>query len=326
MIIEWTSLFARAVAVLGFTLVFPLIAFAQNYPTKPITLIVPFAAGGGSDLVSRLIAKHLSERIGQTVVIENRGGAGGNIGMNAGSRAPADGYTLTVLTQNITVNPHMYKEMPFDPLNGFQLVTNMVKYASMLVSFPGLPAKTVGELIAYGKANPNALTGGHGGIGGQAHLGMVMLAKMAGINITFVSYRGEGPVLVDLLTGRTQLTVQSIGGLGDHVRSGKLRALGVTSTTRSLLYPDIPAVAETVPGYELTGWYGVGAPVGTPIPIVNRLRDEIRAVLEMPEVRKDLIARGFEPLGDTPAEFKKQLQADYDRMKTLIQEAGIKPN
>ena len=251
-------------------------SYAQDYPSKPITLIVPFAAGGGSDLVSRIVAKHLGERLGQTIVIDNRGGAGGNIGMTAGSRAAADGYTLTTITQNIAVNPHMYKQMPFDSLNGFQLVTNMVKYASMLVSYPELPAKTVAEFIAYGKANPNALTGGHGGIGGQAHLGMLMFAKMAGIKIEYAPYRGEGPVLVDLMSGRTQLTVQSMGGLGDYVKSGKLPALGVTSTKRSPLFPNIPTVAETLPGYELTGWYGIGAPPGTPMPIVIKLRNEIR--------------------------------------------------
>jgi tripartite-type tricarboxylate transporter receptor subunit TctC len=298
----------------------------QDYPTKPITLIVPFAAGGGSDLVGRLIAKHLGDRIGQTVVIENRGGAGGNLGMAAGSRAAPDGYTLTLLTQNITVNPHMNANMPFDPLNGFQPVTNMVQYASMLVSYPGLPAKTVTEIVSFGKANPKALNAGHGGIGGQAHLGMLMFAKMAAINIELVSYRGEGPVLVDLISGRTQLTIQSIGGLGNHLQSGTLNALGFTGAKRSPLFPNIPTVAEGVPGYELTGWYGIGAPPGTPMAIVTKLRNEIKAVLDMPEVKKDLIERGFDPVGDTPEEFGKTLRADYAKMKTLIEEAGIKPN
>ena len=188
-----TTIVATAFAVCLLPLGMPELALAQEYPTRPITLIVPFAAGGGSDLVSRLVAKHLGERLGQTIVIDNRGGAGGNLGMTAGSRATPDGYTLTTVTQNITVNPHMYKQMPFDALNGFQLVTNVVKYASMLVSYPGLPATNPAELIAYSKKNPNSLTGGHGGIGGQAQLGMVMFAKMAGLNIEYVAYRGEGP-------------------------------------------------------------------------------------------------------------------------------------
>ena len=288
---------------------------------------MPVAVLPTAKSLSAFSLKPQSDRLlGQTIVIDNRGGAGGNIGMTAGSRAAPDGYTLTTITQNIAVNPHMYKQMPFDPLNGFQPVTNLVKYASMLVSYPGLPAKNVAELIAYGKANPNALTGGHGGIGGQAHLGMLMFAKMAGIKIEYVPYRGEGPVLADLMSGRTQLTVQSIGGLGDYVESGKLRALGVTSTKRSPLYPNIPAVAETVPDYELTGWYGIGAPPGTPMPIVIKLRNEIKAVLDSPEVRKDFIARGYEIVGDTPEEFAKQLRSDYQKMKTLIEEAGIQPN
>ncbi len=326
MIAGSTSLIARAIAFSAFGLLALGSAHAQDYPTKPITLIVPFAAGGGSDLVSRLVGKHLGERLGQTVVIENRGGAGGNIGMTAGSRAAPDGYTLTIITQNITVNPHMYKQMPFDPLNGFQLVTNIVKYASMLVSYPGLPAKNVAELIAHAKTLPAGLTGGHGGIGGQGHLGMLMFGKMAGVKIEYVSYRGEGPVLVDLISGRTHLTVQSIGGLGDHHKAGTLRALGVTSLKRSPLFPDIPTVAETVPGYELTGWYGIGAPPGTPMPIVNKLRNEIRAVLQIPAVRDDFLSKGYELVADTPEEFGRQLRGDYQKMKAIIEEAGIKPD
>jgi tripartite-type tricarboxylate transporter receptor subunit TctC len=299
-------------------------AQAQDYPTKPITLIVPFAAGGGSDLVSRLVMKHLGERLGQSIVIDNRGGAGGNLGMAAGSRAAPDGYTLTVITQNITVNPHMYRQMPFDPLGAFQLITTMVKYASMLVAYPGLPATTVAELVAYGRER--GLTGGHGGVGGQGHLGMLMLARLGGVKIEMVSYRGEGPVLVDLIAGRTELTVQSIGGLGNHLETGTLRGLAVTALERSPLLPAVPAVAETLPGYDLTGWYGIGAPPGTPLPIVGRLRDEISAVLALPEVRKELLQRGFEPVGDTPAEFARQLHGDYRKMQLLIEDSGIKPN
>lgn len=300
-------------------------SYAQDYPTRPITLIVPFAAGGGSDLVSRIVAKHLGDRLGQTVVVDNRGGAGGNIGMAAGSRATPDGYTITTVTQNMTVNPHMYKQMPFDALHGFQLVTNMVKYASMLVSYPDLPAKNVSELISYGKTNPKSLIGGHGGIGGNAHLGMLLLAKTAGVEIQYVPYRGEGPVLADLMSGRTQITVQSLGGLGGYIESGKLRALAVTSTKRSPLFPDVPTVAETIPGFEHTGWYGIGVPVGTPMAIVLKLHREITAVLKSPEVQKDFIARGYEIVGDTPEQFTEQLISDYKKMKTLIEEAGIQP-
>jgi tripartite-type tricarboxylate transporter receptor subunit TctC len=300
-------------------------SYAQDYPNRAITLIVPFAAGGGSDLVSRIVAKHLAVRLGQSVVVDNRGGAGGNLGMAAGSRAAPDGYTITTVTQNMAVNPHMYKKMPFDALNGFQLVTNMVKYASMVVSYPELPAKNIPELIAYGKANPTALTGGHGGVGGNAHLGMLLLAKTAGIEIQYVPYRGEGPVLTDLMSGRTQLTVQSLGALGGYIEAGKLRALAVTSAKRSPLFPDVPTVAEAIPGYEQTGWYGIGVPAGTPMPIVLKLHREITAVLNSPEVQKDFIARGYEVVADTPEQFTEQLNNDYQKMKALIEGAGIQP-
>jgi tripartite-type tricarboxylate transporter receptor subunit TctC len=297
------------------------------WPSRPITLIMPFAAGGGSDFVSRLVAQGLSARLGQPIAVENRGGAGGNIGFAAGARAAPDGYTLTTITQNITVNPHMYRDLPFDPVQDFQPVTIMTEVGSVLVVNARLPVRTLPELIDYARANPRAVTAGNGGIGGQAMLSIELLASMAGIEITQVTYRGEGPVMNDLLAGQVQLTVQGFGGLDieGHLRSGALRAIAVTSGRRSPLLPDVPTIAETVPGFRIVGWYGIAVPPRTPQPIVQRLHDEIRAVLAEPEVAQRLTSRGLVLGKHTPEAFAAVIRADLERYGQIIGAAGIRP-
>jgi tripartite-type tricarboxylate transporter receptor subunit TctC len=297
------------------------------WPSRPITLVMPFAAGGGSDFVSRIVAQGLSARLGQPIAVDNRGGAGGNIGFAAGARAAPDGYTLTTITQNITVNPHMYRDMPFDPVRDFQPVTVMTEVGSVLVVSSRIPVRTLPELIEYARANPRALTAGNGGIGGQAMLSIALLASMAGIEITQVTYRGEGPVMNDLLAGQVQLTVQGFGGLDieGHLRSGALRAIAVTSERRSPLLPDVPTIAETIPGFRIVGWYGIAVPASTPRPILQRLHDEIRAVLAEPEVARRLTARGL-VLGDhTPEAFAAVIRDDLERYRQIIVAAGIQP-
>ena len=299
-------------------------ADAQDYPSRPITLIVPFPPGGGSDLASRLIANEMSKGLGQRIVIENKAGAGGNIGFNAGAKAAPDGYTITTITQNITVNPHLLKEMPFDPLKDLLPIGVMVQVYSMLVATPSLPVSNVAELIAYGKARPGTLTGGHGGVGGQAHLSMLLLANAAGFKAEWIPYKGEAPVLLDLIGGRTSMTVQSLGGLGQHVQTGRLKALAVTSPTRMPQYPNVPAIAETLPGFEVAGWYGLAAPAGTPAAVVKRLSEQLRVVLDNPEVRKSLTEMGFVIKPHSPAEFGSLINSDYRRIQKLVADAGIK--
>ena len=300
-------------------------AQGQDYPNRPITLIVPFAPGGGSDLASRLVANELSKALGQRIVIENKGGAGGNIGFAAGAKAAPDGYTLTTITQNITVNPHLTKDMPLDPLKDLQPIGVMVQVYSMLVTTPSLPVTNVAELVAFGKSRPGALTGGHGGVGGQAHLSMMLLANAAGFKAEYVPYRGEAPVLLDLIAGRTSMTVQSLGGLGQHVQTGKLRPIAVTSPTRMPQYPNVPAIAETIAGFEVAGWYGLAAPAGTPAPIVRRISEQLRLVLEQPELRKALSEMGFVVKPNSPDEFGALIRNDYRRIQKLVADAGIKP-
>jgi tripartite-type tricarboxylate transporter receptor subunit TctC len=316
-----------AAAALG-TLALPWHAAAQPaWPNRPITLVMPFAAGGGSDFVSRVVAQRLSARLGQSITVDNRGGAGGNIGFAAGARAAPDGYTLTTITQNITVNPHMYRDMPFDPVRDFQPVAIMTEVGSVLVVNARVPVRNVAELIAYAKANPRAITGGNGGIGGQAQLSMDLLASMAGIQITQATYRGEGPVMNDLLANQVQITVQGFGGLdiGAHLQSGALRALAVTSDRRSPLLPDVPTVAETLPGFRIVGWYGIAVPAATPRPIVERLHAEIIAVLAEPEVAQRLTSRGLVLGSHAPEQFAAVIRDDLERYRQIIASAGIQP-
>lgn len=306
----------------------PRMASAQApWPNRPLTLVNAFAAGGGSDFVTRIVAQRLAVRLGQPVTVENRGGAGGNIGFAAGARAAADGYTITNTTQNITVNPYMYREMPFDPVRDFQHVTIMTEVGSVLVVNSRVPARTLSELIEYAKTNPRGLTAGNGGIGGQAMLTIELLASMAGIRIEQATYRGEGPVMNDLLAGQVQLTVQGFGGLDieGHLRSGALRAIAVTSDRRSPLLPDVPTIAETLPGFRIVGWYGLSVPAATPRPIVQRLHDETRAVLAEPEVAQRLTSRGLVLGNHTPEQFTQVVRDDLERYRQIIAGAGIQP-
>jgi tripartite-type tricarboxylate transporter receptor subunit TctC len=296
---------------------------AQTYPAKPVKLIVPFAAGGGSDTVSRIVANQLGERVGQTIVVENRGGAAGNIGMEAGARAAPDGYTLTVVTQNMVTNPHLYKKMSFDPLKDFAPVALMTRFYQILVVHPSVPAKSVAELIALAKAKPGMLTAGTSGVGGTAQMDMDMLASMTGIKVLQVPYKGESQVMTDLLSGQLTLTISSFLGIDQHIRAGKLRGLGVTSAKRSTHFPDVPAIAEAVPGYEMDGWYGIAAPAATPAPIVNLLARETIAVLGAAETRQRIVERGFEIGALGPDAFARVIQSDYRKYGKLIQERGI---
>src|SRR5262245_22086864 len=257
-------------------------AQAQTFPTRPVRIIVPFAAGGGSDTVARIVANRLSDRLGQPVTIENRGGAGGNLGMDAGAHAPADGYTLTVITQNLAVNPHLYKNLGYDPLKDFKPIALINRFYQIVVINPALPARTLAELIAHAKAKPGALTAGNGGIGGTAQMDIDLLCAMAGINIVQVPYRGEAPVMTDVIGGQLNMTISSFVGVDQLIQSGKVRALAVTSPKRAVQFPDVPTAADTVPGYEMDGWYGIAAPAGLSDEIAKRLEQEIVAIVKEP--------------------------------------------
>jgi tripartite-type tricarboxylate transporter receptor subunit TctC len=316
--------YAAFLAVAGAVLAGTLAAQAQSYPSKPIKIIVPFAAGGGSDAVTRIVASKLTERLGQPIAVENRGGAGGNLGMEAGSRAAPDGYTLTVVTQNLVVNPHLYKNLSFDPLKDFKPVALMNRFYQIVVVNPQVPARTLAELIALAKARPGYLSAGNGGVGGTAQMDVDLLCAMAGLDIVQVPYRGEAPVMTDVIGGQLHMTISSFVGVDQLIASGKIRALAVTSPKRAVQFPDIPTVADTVPGYEMDGWYGIAVPAQTPDEVVRRLESEITAIIKDPQISQTLIERGFEPVGAPAADFARIIKADHDKYGKLIRERGIK--
>lgn len=298
---------------------------AQAYPTKPIRLIIPFAPGGGNDVLGRLIGGKLSELIGQQVVIDNRAGAGGTIGAELAAKAAPDGYTLVIgHIGTLAVNPTLYRRLPYDPLKDFQPVSLFAKVANMMVVHPSLPAKSVKELIALAKAKPGVLVYGSGGNGGAGHLATEYFKLLAKVDIRHIPYKGTGPALIDLLAGQTQLIFAGIPGTVPHVRAGKLRPLAVSTSARLAIFPDVPTVAETVPGYEATQWYGVLAPAGTPAAVVSRLNKEIARALKDPQLEERLVASGSEPLPSTPEAFSAFIKSEISRWEPVIKAAGIR--
>ena len=303
-------------------------AGAQSYPTKPIHLIVPFPPGGGNDTVARAIAQQASPALGQPIVVDNRPGAGGIIGADAAARAPADGYTLFlggVATH--AVNPHMHAKLSYDPVKDFAPITLVASAPSVLVVHPSVPAATIKEFAAYARANPGKLNYASNGNGSSSHIAAVLYETNAGVKMTHVPYKGVGPALTDLMSGRIELMFNSIVAILPHIQSGKLRALGVTSKQRSSLLPDVPSIAEAGwPQYEAGSWYGILAPAGTPSAIIERLHKEIVKALKDPEVQKRLSGEGADVIGSTPQEFAAHIKAELARMGQAVRASGLSPN
>jgi len=312
--------------VIGAIVLAPTVSWSQDYPTKPIRLIIPFAPGGTNDIYGRLIGARLSETLRQQVVIDNRPGAGGSIGADLAAKSPSDGYTLVIgHIGTLAVNPTLYPKLPYDPVKDFQPISMLAKVANILVVHPSLPAKSVKELIALAKAKPGALVYGSGGVGGAGHLATEYFKMMGRINIVHVPYKGTGPALIDLLAGQTQLVFAGVPGIAAHVRAGKLRALGVSTAKRLAVFPDLPTIDEAgVRGYEATQWYGVLAPAGAPQPIVAKLNGAIVGALETAQMRERLAADGSEPFGSTPAEFLDFIRKEIARWAPVIKAAGMR--
>jgi tripartite-type tricarboxylate transporter receptor subunit TctC len=299
--------------------------WAQSYPVRPVHLIVGFAAGGPNDVTARLIGQFLSERLGQSFIIENRTGAGGNIGTEAVVRAPADGYTLLLATGANAVNASLYDKLSFNFIRDVAPVAGIMRAPNVMVVNPTLPAKTVPEFISYAKANPGKINMATAGNGSAPHISGELFKMMAGIDLVPVAYRGGGPALVDLLAGQMQVMFEPTISTIEYVRAGKLRALAVTSATRSELLPDIPTVGEFLPGYEASQWYGIGAPKGTPAEIVERLNREINAGLADPRLKARLADLGGVPMPMNPAEFGTLVAAETEKWGKVIRTANIKP-
>jgi len=303
----------------------PLVARAQTYPSRPVRIVVGFAAGGTSDIGARLIGQWLQEHLGQPFVIENRPGAATNIATEMVVRAPADGYTLLMVGPSSTINATLYDNLSFVFVRDTAPVASMFRQPQMLLTNPSLPAKTIPELIAYTKANPGKITMASAGTGSSGHLAGEMFKMMAGVNMLHVPYRGAGPALTDLLGGQVLTAVTGIAGSIEQVRSGKLRALAVTTATRVEALPEVPTMGEFLPGFEAADLLGVCAPRNTPPEIVDRLNREINAALADPRIKARFADLGGTPLPLPPAEYGKLLAEETEKWGRVIRAANIKP-
>ena len=305
----------------------PLVAAAQSYPSKPVRLIVPFPPGGATDISARIVGQKLGEMWGQTVVIENRGGAGGNLGAAEAAKAAPDGYTLFFPSGSVmTANEHIYANMNVRPERDFVPITNAVRGAQVVVVPANSPYKTLKELIAAAKANPGKLNYGHAGIGSQTHLAAENLLLAAGIDVQNVPYKGEGPAVADLVAGQTTMATPNVAAAIAFINAGKLRALAVTSKERAPQLRDVPTVAESIPGFENYGWFGLVAPAGTPKEIVDKVYRDTAKALDTTEMRARFFVQGFEPVGNTPEEFARAMATERARWAQVVRERKIKAN
>jgi tripartite-type tricarboxylate transporter receptor subunit TctC len=307
--------------------VFGASAQAQTYPDRPIKLIAPFPAGGLADVLARAVGDELTRSLGQPVVVENRAGAGGNIGAEAVARAAPDGYTLMMSSAGIlTANQFLYASMPFDPEKDFVTVSNVADMPMMVVVNPKVEAKTLAEFVALARAHPGKLNFGSPGIGTTGHLGLAMFMHAAGIKLTHVPYRGAAPAITDLLAGQIDGVVDNPPTVLPHIESGKLRPLAVAAKTRMALLPDLPTAEQAgVANFEASSWFGVVAPAGTPQPIIDRLHKDIAAALRRPALQERFAKSGARLIGNTPAEFAQQIRHDRKVWGDIIRAADIKP-
>jgi len=300
------------------------LAWAQAYPTRPVRIIVGVAAGGPSDILARLMGQWLSERLGQPFVVENRPGAGNNIGTEAVVRAPADGYTLLIVGSTQAINATLYDKLNFNFIRDIAPVAAIIRQPLVMVVHPSFPAKTVPEFIAHAKANPGKLNMASPGVGTTPHLAGELFKAMAGVDMTHVPYRGGGPALTDMLGGQVQVNFPGTVSSIEHIRAGRLRALAVTTATRSDALPDVPTVGEFVPGYEAGNWFGLGAPKATPAEIVEKLNAAINAGLADPKLKARLADVGGTVLASSPADFGKLIADETEKWGKLIRTFNIK--
>jgi len=312
------------VAALG--LLCPTLPAAQTWPQKSIRMIVPFPAGGGTDFIARLAAKHLSQRLGQQVYVENRGGANGAIGLQALMQSDPDGYTISACSDTpLVVNPSLYDKLPYSPLRDFVPVATMVRFPGMLAVHPSVPARSVAELIALAKAKPGGLAYASAGVGNFSHLAMELFSLATGVKLLHVPYKGTGPASLALIAGEVQMGFNNVQTLLQNVQSGQLAALAVAEPKRMPALPDLPAVAETVPGFEMAPWVGIIAPARTPKEVVARLSQETLAVMRDPEVVKVLTDQQVTPFAIPPEPMEHLIRKDLDKWANVIKSAGIKP-
>lgn len=313
-----------AAAAVAAPLAMPVTGVAQdNYPNKSVRMLVPFAPGGGTDIMARIIAQNMSAALGQQVIVDNRAGGGGTIGAETAVRAAPDGYTVIMVSGSYGTNAALYK-LPYDPVKDIQALA-MIGESGFVVSLhPSVPVKSVPELIAYAKANPGKLNYASTGTGGITHLATELFNLMAATRMTHIPYKGTGPALSDLLGGQVQLIFGAMPAAIPHVRSGKLRGIGVTTAKRAGPLPDMPTVGETVKGYEAALWYGLWGPKGLPKPIITRWNQEVARILQTEDMKKRLAADGVEPAGGPPEQFLNAIRSDVEKWKKVVKAANIK--
>ena len=304
---------------------FPPFASADDYPSRPVRIVAGFSAGGGVDITARLIGQWLAERLGQSFVIENRPGAGGNIGTETVVNAAPDGYTLLLATVPNAVNASLYEKLNFNFIRDIAPVAGIIRVPMVILLNPSVPVKTVPEFIAYAKANPGKINMASAGNGTAPHLAGELFKMMAGVNLVHIPYRGQGPALTDLLGGEVQVLFATAPGTSEYIATGKLRALAVTSAARAELLPELPPVGDFVPGYETSQWYGLAAPKNTPAEIVGKLNKEINTAIADATMKARLAAIGGEPLPGSPADFGKLIAEETEKWAKVVRAAGIKP-
>jgi tripartite-type tricarboxylate transporter receptor subunit TctC len=298
---------------------------AQDYPTKPVRLVIPFPPGGSNDIVGRLVATQLGERLGKQVIVENRGGAGGVVGTEMVSKAAPDGYTLLLISLAHAVNPWLYK-LSYDPIKSFAPVATLGSGPNIVTIHPDLPVNSIKELVALAKQKPGELQYASAGVGSFQHLGGELFKLMAGVDIMHVPFKGGGPAMIDVMGGHTKILFSSLVQTTPHVRSGKLKALATGGAKRSPVFPDLPTVAEAgVPGYEAVNWWGIVAPAGTPGAVVDKLSKEIAAALKSPEVQKQFETEGAEIITMSSADFGKFIEAEITKWERVVKEGNIRP-
>lgn len=313
---KWTAAVALALAAT--------VAGAQNYPTKPVRIIVPFAPGGATDIVTRILAQKLTEAWGQTIVVDNRAGAGGNIGADLAAKSPSDGYTLFMPSGSVmTANQHIYRKIPFNAEKDFVAITNVASGPQVVVVTNTMPVKTLKDLIALAKARPREITFGSAGFGTQTHLAAENFLYSAKIEATHIPYKGEGPALTDLAGGQIQLLTPNLSAAMSFLTSGRIRALAVTSKERASQLPNVPAVAEVVAGFENLGWFGLVAPAGTPAAIVKKVHADTVKALQSADIRKRFSELGMVPVGNTPEEFAQAMKEETARWAKVVRERKL---
>jgi tripartite-type tricarboxylate transporter receptor subunit TctC len=308
----------------GLLLALTTVAGAQEYPTKPVRLIIPFPPGGSNDVVGRLFATKLGDRLGKQVIVDNRGGAGGTIGTDLAANAPKDGYTLLIISLAHAVNPWLYK-LPYDPIKGFTPIAILGSGSNVLVVNPQLPVKSVKELVDMAKQQPGKVQYASAGVGSFQHLGGELFKLMAGVNLLHVPFKGGGPAMIDVIGGHTKVMFSSLVQTTPHIKSGKLRPLGVGGLKRNPILPDVPTIAEAgVPGYEAVNWWGLVAPAGVPAAVVEKVHKEITAVQDDPEVQKQFANEGASVVKMSTAEFAQHMVKEMNKWERVVKESGIK--